>query len=213
MNLFKLVITNIKNYGFSETFILVILEIIYSFNSNYNKHIFFDESISDAYSFSKKNKVYNSPYCPTPIYFLKIISSFLKNFNLKKFTFIDFGSGAGRTLFFFKNYFKNFYGIEFNKTYEKYYKKEEFILCDLRKKNDFKFLKKKNKFFILFFFDPFEQNLVEKIVSKFEDKKYIIILINHRKLANKYGKRLFNKEFINKNRNIRIYSNLNFKKF
>ena len=143
MNLFKLVITNIKNYGFSETFILVILEIIYSFNSNYNKHIFFDESISDAYSFSKKNKVYNSPYCPTPIYFLKIISSFLKNFNLKKFTFIDFGSGAGRTLFFFKNYFKNFYGIEFNKTYEKYYKKEEFILCDLRKKNDFKFLKKK----------------------------------------------------------------------
>tara|TARA_B100000963_G_scaffold340456_1_gene339133 strand:- start:3047 stop:3688 length:642 start_codon:yes stop_codon:yes gene_type:complete len=212
MNLFKLVITNIKNYGVSETFILVILEIIYSFNSNYNKHIFFDESISDAYSFSKKNKVYNSPYCPTPIYFLKIISSFLKNFNLKKFTFIDFGSGAGRTLFFFKNYFKNFYGIEFNKTYEKYYKKEEFILCDLRKKNDFKFLKKNNRFFILFFFDPFEQNLVEKIVSKFEDKKYIIILINYRKLGNKYGKKLFNKEFINKNRNIRIYSNFDFKK-
>ena len=101
MNLFKLVITNIKNYGFSETFILVILEIIYSFNSEYNKHIFFDESVSDEYSFSKKNKVYNSPYCPTPIYFLKIIGSFLKNFNLKKFTFIDFGAGAGRTLFFF----------------------------------------------------------------------------------------------------------------
>ena len=143
MNLFKLVITNIKNYGVSQTFILVILEIIYSFNSEYNKHIFFDESISDEYSFSKKNKVYNSPYCPTPIYFLKIIGSFLKNFNLKKFTFIDFGSGAGRTLFFFKKYFKNFYGIDFNKTYEKYYEKKEFILCDLRKKNDFKFLKKK----------------------------------------------------------------------
>ena len=212
MNLFKLVITNIKNYGISQTFILVIFEIIYSFNLQYNKHIFFDESKSDKYSFAKKNKVYNSPYCPTPIYFLKIISSFLKNFDLKKFTFIDFGSGAGRTLFFFKNYFKNFYGIEFNKTYEKYYKKEEFILCDLRKKNDFKFLKKSNSYFILFFFDPFEQNLVEKIVSKFEDKKYIIILINYKKLANKYGKKLFNKEFINKNRNIRIYSNLDFKK-
>ena len=54
MNLFKLVITNIKNYGVSQTFILVIFEIIYSFNSEYNKHIFFDESISDEYSFSKK---------------------------------------------------------------------------------------------------------------------------------------------------------------
>ena len=212
MNLFKLVITNIKNYGFSETFILVILEIIYSFNSNYNKHIFFDESISDKYSFAKKNKVYNSPYCPTPIYFLKIISSFLKNFNLKKFTFIDFGSGAGRTLFFFGKYFKNFYGIEFNKAYEKFYKEKEFILCDLRKKNNFKFLKRENNFFILFFFDPFEQNLVEKIVSKFKDKKYILVLINYRKLANKYGKKLFSKKFINKNKNIRIYSNFNLKK-
>ena len=42
-------------------------------------------------------------------------------FSLKKFTFIDFGSGAGRTLFFFNKYFKNFYGIEFNKTYKKFY--------------------------------------------------------------------------------------------
>ena len=52
--------------------------------------------------FQKKNKVYNSPYCPTPIYFLKIILLFLKNFDLKKYTFIDFGSGAGRTLYFLK---------------------------------------------------------------------------------------------------------------
>ena len=57
MNLFKLVITNIKNYGISQTFILVIFEIIYSFNLQYNKHIFFDESKSDKYSFAKKNKV------------------------------------------------------------------------------------------------------------------------------------------------------------
>ena len=54
MNLFKLVITNIKNYGISQTFILVIFEIIYSFNLQYNKHIFFDESKSDKYSFAKK---------------------------------------------------------------------------------------------------------------------------------------------------------------
>ena len=211
MNLFKLVITNTKNYGIYQTLTLIIFEIIYSLNPRYNKHIFFDESISDKYSFAKKNKVYNSPYCPTPIYFLKIISSFLKNFNLKKFTFIDFGSGAGEP-YFFDKYFKNFYGIEFNKAYEKFYKKKEFILCDLRKKNNFKFLKRENNFFILFFFDPFEQNLVEKIVSKFKDKKYILVLINYRKLANKYGKKLFSKKFINKNKNIRIYSNFNLKK-
>ncbi len=212
MNLFKLVITNTKNYGISQTLILIIFEIIYSLNPKYNKHIFFDESLSDKYSVAKKNKVYNSPYCPTPIYFLKIISWFLKNFSLKKFTFIDFGSGAGRTLFFFNKYFKNFYGIEFNKAYKKFYKKKEFILCDLRKKNDFKFLKRKNNFFILFFFDPFEQHLVEKIVSNFKGKKYILVLINYKKLANKYGKKLFSKGFINKNKNIRVYSNFDLKK-
>jgi len=80
---------------------------------------------------------------------------------------------------------------------------------DLRKKNNFKFLKKKNNFFVLFFFDPFEQNLVEKIVSSFRGKKYMIILINYKKVKKKYGKIIFNKEFTNKNRNIRIYSNLN----
>ena len=90
--------------------------------------------------------------------------------------------------FFLRNILK-IYGIDFNKTYEKYYKKKEFVLCDLRKKNDFKFLKKVIVILYYFFFDPFEQNLVEKIVSKFEDKKYIIILINYKKLANKYGKK------------------------
>ena len=213
MNLFKLVITNVKNYGIFQTLILVSYEIIYSLIYQYNKQIFFDESKSDKYIASKKSKIYNSPYCPTPIYFLKIINSFLKIYNLKKFTFIDFGSGAGRTLYFFNKNFQNYFGVEFNKKYKKFYKKDQFIFMDLRKKNNFKFLKEKNKYFVLFFFDPFEQNLVEKIVSKFGDKKYIIILINYKKLVNKFGKNIFKKEFANKNRNIRIYSNLNFNFF
>jgi hypothetical protein len=210
MNLFKLVITNIKNYGIFQTLILVIYESIYSLIHQYNKQIFFDESKSDKYVISKKSKVYNSPYCPTPIYFLKIINSFLKIYDLSKFTFIDFGSGAGRTLYFFRKKFYNFFGIEFNLKYKKFYKKNQFIFMDLRKKNNFKFLRRKNNFFVLFFFDPFEQNLVENIVSKFSGKKYIIILINYKKLINKYGKNIFKKEFVNKSRNIRIYSNLNF---
>ena len=37
----------------------------------------------------------------------------------------------------------------------------------------------------------------------------MIILINYKKVKKKYGKIIFNKEFTNKNRNIRIYSNLN----
>ena len=40
---------------------------------------------------------------------------------------------------------------------------------DLRKKNNFNYLRKKI-IFLYYFFDPFEQNLVEKIVSKFKDK-------------------------------------------
>ena len=210
MNLFNLVITNTKNYGLFQTAILILYEIFYSLNIKYYRHIFYDESVSDEYHFSKMNKIYNSPYCPTPIYFLKIIESFLKKFELKKFTYIDFGSGAGRTLYFFKKNFKNLYGIEFNEKYKKFYSNKEFKLMDLRKKNNFNFFKKKNKYFLLFFFDPFEQNLVEKIVSKFINCKYIIILINYKKLSKKYGTIIFNKEFIDKNKkNIRIYSNLN----
>ena len=37
MNLFKLVIVNIKNYGIYQTLVLVIYEVIYSINKNYNK--------------------------------------------------------------------------------------------------------------------------------------------------------------------------------
>ena len=54
MNLFKVVITNIKNYGIYQTLILVIYEIIYAINNEYNKHVFYDESVSDKYFFAKK---------------------------------------------------------------------------------------------------------------------------------------------------------------
>ena len=54
MNLVKLVITNIKNYGIFQTLILIAYETIYSLHIQYNKHIFFDESVSDKYIFSKK---------------------------------------------------------------------------------------------------------------------------------------------------------------
>ena len=51
MNLFKLVITNIKNYGIFQTLILIVYETIYSLHIQYNKHVFFDESVSDKYIF------------------------------------------------------------------------------------------------------------------------------------------------------------------
>lgn len=212
MNLTKLVITNAKNYGILNTLLLLFYELIYSININYFKQIFFDENKSDKYVKAKKSKNYNSPYCPTPIFFLRLIKTFLDQYALENFSFIDFGSGTGRTLLFFSKSFKNFFGIEFNNHYRKFYKKKQFILMDLRKKNNFNFLINSNNNFILFFFDPFEQNLAEKILIKFKHKRYILILINYKKLNTKYGKILFEKIFANKSKNIRIYTNSHLKK-
>ena len=204
----KKVFTNIDTFGLSVTLIWRFYEIIYCLNPTYFKHTFFDESMIDKYERSDKTKEYNSPYVAVPIYFLRIVNSFLKKYNLKNFTFIDFGSGAGRSLVFFRKSFKDVYGIEFYEKFKKFYQKNEFILCDLREKNNFLFFKKNNENFILFFFDPFDQELVEKILSCFENENYITILINYKELKNNSCRKIFEKRFKKELRNIRVYTNI-----
>ena len=41
--------------------------------------ITYEDKKSNTYEFTKKNEIYNTPYIPTPYYFLKIINDFLKS--------------------------------------------------------------------------------------------------------------------------------------
>ena len=56
MNLVKLVITNIKNYGIFQTLILIAYETIYSLHIQYNKHIFLMRALVINIFFQKKIK-------------------------------------------------------------------------------------------------------------------------------------------------------------
>ena len=44
--------------------------------------------------------------------------------NLDQYYFIDFGCGAGRSIFFFENIFKKRIGIDINKRFERFFKKK-----------------------------------------------------------------------------------------
>lgn len=219
MNSLKMVVTNISNYGFMNLSIMIIYELLYSLKKKYRKQIFYDESITNKY-YEIKNKsgirkeskfLYNAPYSPTPIYFLKLI---LLNLNLDKknlnsYFFIDFGCGAGRTLTFFQDNFKKKLGIDFNKRYQKYIPKNMFLNMNLRKiSNIKKILKKTNSTkYVLYFYEPFDENLIKKIIKIFITKKIYVVIINVKKIKIKDLRYIYNKTFNNKSKNIKIYTN------
>ncbi len=219
MNSLKMVVTNISNYGFINLSIMIIYELLYSLKKKYRNQIFYDESITNKY-YEIKNKsgirkesklLYNAPYSPTPIYFLKLI---LLNLNLDKknlntYFFIDFGCGAGRTLTFFQDNFKKKLGIDFNKRYQKFIPKNMFLNMNLRKiSNIKKILKKTNSTkYVLYFYEPFDENLIKKIIKIFIKKKIYVIIINVKKIKIKDLRYVYNKTFNNKSKNIKIYTN------
>lgn len=217
MNSVKMVCRNIGNYGIINLVIMSFFEIIYCIKSNYRSQLFYDESQTSKYD-QIKNKnglrknntiIYDAPYSPTPIYFLYLINSALKKFNLKNSYFIDFGCGAGRTLSFFKKKFIKLIGIDLNANYKKFITNDIFINLNLRNQNAINTVIKKfsSQKYVLYFYEPFDQKLVLKIIKKFKNKKLIIILINVDKLNVKYLNLKFEKKFNNNVKNIRIYSN------
>jgi len=219
MNNFKLLIGNIKSYGLKNILLIIIFEGIYSLNTKFRKHIFYDETHTDNYEKIKKNKnedveksiEYNSPYSPTPIYFLTIIKKeILKISNkLENYCFIDFGCGAGRSIFFFDKIFKKKIGIDINNNFKFFFKNEEFLNLDLRNLENarIKLEKIDSNYFFLYFYEPFDRGLVEQYIKIFAKKKVLIVTINLKPMNNNDLIILFKKEFLNKTRNIMIYSN------
>ena len=187
-------------------------EIFYLFNSDYRKHFFHDESVTNAYEeidLNDQSLIFDGSYNPTPIYHLKIIEKFIEKKNLSNFTFIDFGCGAGRVTFFFRKMFKKIIGIDFNFKYKKYFKDQIIIIRDLRKINSLNDLSliKNDGNFVLFFYRPIEDNSIFKIIELFKNKKCYIITINVKKNNSSKLSILYEKYFSDKKRNILIYSN------
>ena len=219
MNNFKLLIGNIKNYGLKNILLIIIFEGIYSLNTKFRKHIFYDETYTDNYEKIikdinedvEKSIEFNAPYSPTPIYFLTLIKKeILKISNkLEDYCFIDFGCGAGRSLFFFYKIFKKKIGIDINNNFKIFFKNKEFLNLDLRNLENAKIKLEKidSNYFFLYFYEPFEQGLVEQYIKIFAKKKVLIVTINVKPINDNDLIIVFKKEFLNKTKNITIYSN------
>ena len=189
-----------KDYKF-YIFPIVFFEIIYSVK---NKK-FFDEIIMNYYS--KKINSKNSEYAPTPYFVLRIIhKKFLElNIDISNYNFIDFGCGKGRIYFYFKNKLKNYIGIDINKDFKKYfnYSNTKFISLDCKKiENLTKHLNSYDNN-ILYFFNPFDNELISNIIDIFSQKNNLLVLICcNPKINMSNYKFLYKKYFSSQNINI-----------
>ena len=207
----------IKNFGFKTLIKIFLLELIYIVKfidlKNLNIKKFNTKEQFNTRKFYSKEKKYNE-VGPSPYYALKFILSNLAIINNKNSVILDFGCGDYRVArFFFKSYY---YGFDIHRKYLVYnkLKNAKIYNVDLRniKKRKIIFNKlkiSKNKNIVLFFNDPFEINLVNKIISYFKKKykKVYLILINTPNI-NLFEKKKFfvrkKKVFLNKKRNIFI---------
>lgn len=214
-----LLLRNINNYGIITFFKIIFFEIynilkFWDFSS-----IIYDDKKVNTYEFTKQSKTYNTPYIPTPYYFLGIVSNFLKHKKINNFIFLDLGCGYSRTQNYFSRCFKQFFlGVDLNKKIilflkERKIKNSLFFNLNIRKKKNIDFLIKKivklrgNRKLIVFFSDSFDLFLLNRVLKSFSNKlNFYCILINVKNsnfLPNKY-KILFNKNFKNHKRNIKI---------
>ena len=200
MKVIKIFFNNFKFYGFFNYIKIIFYEIFYQI-----LFLRFSDFTTNT-KFKYFNKRYNSINLPTPYYFLKLI--LMKIENEKKDVFIDFGCGNGRILNFFSNKYKLLIGFDINLNNLNIKKKKNIRIkkIDLRKiyetKRELLSIKDKSK--ILYFYDPFDEQLTKKIIEEFSVYGDLIILINLDITLNKKYKIMFKKQFFDKKRSIKI---------
>ncbi len=207
---------NLKNYGFLNSLKIIFYEIKNVIIFGYSD-LFYDQSdTKNTYEFTKKNigskkTRYDATYLPTPYFFLHIIKKKLKQFDIKKFTFLDFGCGAGRVLNFFSIDYDELIGIDKNSKYRRFIKKknQKFLKINIDNVHNLRKIRSSNNKFILYFFNPFDIVRILKIINYFTINEYqiIIITVNCAPLKFSKIKKIFNKKFLNKNIGISIYRN------
>ena len=113
---FLLLLKNINNYGIFQIFKIIFYELFYTIKFNDFNSLSYDDKESSSYENAKKKDIYDTPYIPTPYYFLRILSLFLKKKNLDNFLILDLGCGYSRVQYFFSTNFKSFFfGVDINK--------------------------------------------------------------------------------------------------
>lgn len=215
-----LLFQNVKNYGLIEVFKIIFYEIFYIIKYKDLSSLSYDDNESSTYENVKEKNIYDTPYIPTPFYFLKIICLFLKRKKIDNLLVLDLGCGYSRVQYFFSSYFNLFFfGVDISKKIIKKLKKDNikksyFLNLNLRKNIDLNILVNKTKLIkkksnlIIFFSDSFDIGLLKKVLKKLSDKfDFYCILINVKDtefLSKKY-KTLFIKKFKNPQRNIKIF--------
>ena len=213
-----LFIKNINNYGFIVFVKIIFFEIFYTLKILDFKSLKYEVFKNDIYELTKKNKIYNTPYIPTPYFFLKIVRNFFIKRDIKKIVLVDLGCGYSRSERFFKFLSSFFLGFDYNSKIIRQLKNQKiknskFYNINLRHKNasDFlikKILKyKKNNEVVIFFSDSFDLNLLIIILEKLSKKfRFYCVFINlkNKHFFKKKQKFLFSKIFKNKRRNIYI---------
>jgi SAM-dependent methyltransferase len=215
-----LFIKNINNYGIITFFKIIFFEILYTIKNFDFKSLKYEPFQNDEYELTKKNKIYNTPYIPTPFYFLKIICIFFKKLKKDNLLILDLGCGYSRVQYFFSSYFNSlFIGADINKKIiddlkKKKIKKSNFLNINLRRDKDLDLLINKTqkikmkRDLLIFFSDSFDVDLLKKVLKNFSNKfNFYCILVNVRNtsfLSKKYDI-LFNKEFKNPQRNIKVF--------
>lgn len=126
---------------------------------------------------NSNNKVHGVWYEPTPLRTLKCMFSMLPG-DLSDFTFIDFGSGKGRTLLYASNYtFRSIVGVEFAKelhdvavrnvsTYRSRHQRCKAITPVCGDAAQFVLPEEKC---VLYFFHPFREEVMRRVLANIEE--------------------------------------------
>ena len=217
-NLF-LLLKNINNYGLVVVVKILFFEAYYTLRYLDLDSLKYEDKQSNTYQATKNQKEYNAPYIPTPYYFLKMASDFLKEKKINDILFMDLGCGYSRTQHFFADKFESFFfGVDIDKDIissinKKKIKDSIFLHLDLRKTESLsrinKIIKKnkKEKELIIFFSDSTELTLLNKIltnISKNYQFNCILINLKNKEIFKKKYKTIFNKTFNNYQRNITV---------
>ena len=217
-NLF-LLLKNTNKYGLVIVIKILFFEAYYTLKYLDLDSLKYDDKLTNTYQATKDQKEYNAPYIPTPYYFLKIASDFLKEKKINDILFMDLGCGYSRTQHFFADKFKSFFfGVDIDSHIistinKKKIKNSVFLHLDLRKIESLnrinKIIKKnkKEKKLIIFFSDSTELPLLNKIltnISKNFEFNCILVNLRNKKIFKKKYKTIFNKTFNNWQRNITV---------
>ena len=113
---YLLLLKNINNYGIFEVLKIIFYEIFFIIKFKDFNSLSYDEKESDTYEHAVGKNTYDTPYIPTPFYFLKILCLFFKKAKINNFLILDLGCGYSRVEYFFSAHFKtNFFGVDINK--------------------------------------------------------------------------------------------------